>query len=132
MFERILRKMSRDQLKDEKMPKWLNEDLIEKVIRSFKNDQSIEIVNFKQGSGFDEHYGSQMYCLTISFKSQKYQQNEELKVVIKANPEKEEQLGEILGENPFVATEIKMYKKTIPLINDLMRRSGMKCDFAPE
>lgn len=101
------------------------------MIKSYKNDDTIEITNFELKSGLGEHFGSQMHRATIEFRSDKYSLNETLNVVIKVKPS-DPNLEQVVAAGPLFETEIEAYLRVIPAMNRLYERSGRKIDFAPE
>lgn len=117
-----------------RVPKWLNQDFLEKAIRSYRNDATITIASFEFGHGFSEHYASQMYSCSMRFNSSKYPKEscEVLNVVIKVEPPKDDIKSAVIANGPLFATEILMYKETLPLINELLAHHGYKYDLSPE
>lgn len=113
------------------LPIWLNKSFLEKSIRSYKNDKTLEILSYETEEGFKDHYGSKLFCLKIFFKPTKSPEDE-LKVVIKTETDDTVPMGGMMKNSPLIETEVKIYKKIFPLINDLLNRHGMKCEFTPE
>jgi hypothetical protein len=113
-------------------PKLLSKDLLQKALASYKNDSTVEVQSFSSNSNFSEHFASSMFQCDIEFTSKSGR--EVIKVVIKVLPENDELKSNIVGQgaNELFKTEIKMYKETIPAINQLFERHGMKVDLAPE
>lgn len=116
------------------VPEFLNTDLLRTAIKSYKNDESIEIEGFEVTTAFGEHFGSQMYRAKIDFKSTKYptlSSVQSLPVVIKIKPLLHSMLtGDT--EIQLFKTEIDMYQKVLPAIDDLYQRNGQSVEFAPE
>jgi hypothetical protein len=114
---------------------FLNRELLEKALRTYKNDGTIEILNFEISLAFGEHYGSQMYRSKVDFKSKKYpsqRETQSIAVVIKIKPPGDSDLSKITEGGPLFETEIEMYKNVLPTINELYQRNGQKIEFAPE
>lgn len=111
-------------------PEWINVALLQKAIRSYRNDDSIEIIDFSIKSGFSEHIASAMFQCKIDFKSFN-SKCETLNVVVKARPITDG-IKLIAAEGPLFVNEIKMYTNTIPAFHQLYERSGIKIDLAPE
>lgn len=107
---------------------FLNRELFEKALKSYKYDDTIQVIKFELFEAFGEHYGSKMYRAKIEFKSKKFE-SQTLDVVIKISP----------PGNPMEATsrkmfqtEIEMYKNVLPAFSELFQRSGQNIEFAPE
>lgn len=117
-----------------KVPQWLNEDFLKRAIRSYKRDDSVEVVKFSASPAFAEHYASKMFRVNLEFKSKRYAHtdNEVLSVVIKAQRSDVSELVPFVVEVPLFDTEIEMYEKVIPVMNQLYRRNEIKAAFAPE
>lgn len=119
---------------DEETPKWLDSIFLQKALQSYKNDETIEVLNFQVATGFSEHFASEMFQCKVLFKSLKIpeSQPESLNAVIKAKPVGEGLKMDMVSQAPLFETEIKMYKKTIPAINQLFKLNGLKVELGPE
>lgn len=117
-----------------KIPEWLNNDFLQTAIRSWKLDDTIEVLSFDVRSNFSEHFGSTMFQSRIAFKSttSSNSEPETLSVVIKAKPFEEDLKMKIVSSGPIFETEIEMYKKFLPAIHQLFERSGIIIEFGPE
>jgi hypothetical protein len=113
-------------------PEFLSKDLLQKALTSYKNDSTVEVQSFSTASNFSEHFASSMFQYSIDFTAKSGR--ETIKVVVKVLPENDEMKNNIVGESAkqLFKTEIKMYKETIPAINQLFERHGLKVDLAPE
>lgn len=118
----------------DQVPEWLDKSFLQMALRSYRNDDSVEVLNFTIKSSFCEHFASTMFQSKIDFKSSKYPKPdpESLSVVIKVKPVIEDLRMEVVSSGPLFETEICMYKETIPAINNLFERSGMKVVMGPE
>jgi len=116
------------------LPEWLDESFILKALRSYKTDDSIELVEQKiVPATFSEHFASNLYRATLSFRSAKFANSETLHVVIKVLPGDGDGLkADIAGSGPLFETEIAMYRNTLPAIHQLFERNGFNFEFAPE
>ncbi|KAG5674474.1 hypothetical protein PVAND_004443 [Polypedilum vanderplanki] len=116
------------------VPEWLNEEFLKRAIRSYKSDDTVEIVKFNAMSAFGEHYASKMYRASVEFKSIKFphHDNEVLSVVIKAQPINDVILQSIVAEGPLFENEIEMLQKVIPAMHQVYQRNGIDVKFAPE
>jgi hypothetical protein len=109
------------------LPSWLTKDFLEKAFRSYKKDESLEILSYNcVEDKFDNHFGSDIYCVEIIFKTPISSESKS-KVIVKLVTDKASEMGEILQDSLFMRNEIKMYLKSIPMINDLLNRHDMKC-----
>lgn len=117
-----------------KTPEWLNNDFLQTAIRSWKVDDTIEVLSFDIRSDFSDHFGSTMFQSRIEFKSTKNwnSEPETLSVVIKAKPFDEDLKMKIVSGGPMFETEIEMYNKFLPAINQLFERSGINIEYGPE
>lgn len=113
-------------------PEWFNKSLLEIALKSYHKVESLKIVNIKPTGNFIEHFGSEMLGCEVTYNSPKFQVNKTLNIVIKAFPSHENYKSKVLAESPFFSTEVRMYTETLPVINDLFQRSGLKCELAPE
>lgn len=118
----------------EKSPEWFGKSFLQTAIRSYKRDDTIEVLGFEVKSGFSEHYCSSMFQSKVEFKSHKFRkaEPEALNVVIKAMPLSEEGKMRIVSGSPLFETETRMYSKTLPAFRELFERSGLKIELGPE
>jgi Ecdysteroid kinase-like family len=123
-----------EESKENKSPEWLDSNFLCKAMRSYKKDNSIELVNFKVESGFGEHFGSKMLRSRIEFKSKKYQNNENeiVNAVIKIDPAGDGNLEHIVEDGPLFETETDVYENVIPKMHALYERNGIDVKFAPK
>lgn len=112
-------------------PDWINFEFLQKAIRIYKNDDSVEVQDFKikSGSGFTEHIASTMFQCKIDFNYSNCER-ETLHIVIKASPVVG--LERMVTNGPLFENEMKMYRNTIPAIHQLYGRSGLNINLAPE
>lgn len=115
-------------------PEWLTKTFLQKALRSYRKDETIEILNFTTNSSFSEHFASSMFQSKIDFKSTKYQKSEPetLNVVIKIEPMTGDLKIDQVTNAPLFENEIRMYNETLPVIHNLLERSGIKYKFGPE
>lgn len=111
-------------------PDWLDNALLEKALRSYKNDDTIKVSSFNVKNSGGEHFGSSMLHAKVEYLSTKLSKSkpEVLEVVIKA---KSVDNGALPLDDVF-EVETKMYKEALPAIKQLFERSGLKYDIAPE
>jgi MinD-like ATPase involved in chromosome partitioning or flagellar assembly len=134
-YENLNRKHHKKNMSvvENNLPNCFNKKFFEDVLRSYKKDKTIEILNILTDKEFDEHYGSKMYCLKLEFKSKASEISEELRIVIKTIPDSDDPMSQAFENVPLMDVEIKMYQKVLPLIDDLLNRHGMmKGLVAPE
>jgi hypothetical protein len=117
-----------------KIPEWLDKHFLGKVVKTYKKDDSIEILDFKTNTGFSEHFASTMFQCKIDFKSLKYpkSEHETLKVVIKAQPVDEGLKMAVVSGGPLFETETKLYQEVLPAFHQLFERNGLNVEFGPE
>lgn len=121
-------------MSSESVAEFLNRELLEKALKSYKNDDTIEVVNFEISPAFGEHFGSQMLRSKVDFKSAKFSSQREVQsiaVVIKIKPPSDSTLAEVV-EGPLFETEIDMYKNVLPAFDELYKRNGINIEFGPE
>lgn len=113
-------------------PNWINVKFLQKAIRIYKNDDSMEVKDYAINSVLADHIASTMFRCRIDFKSSTHStcELETLNVVIKAQPT--EGIESVATEGPLFETEIRMYRITIPAIHQLYKRFGVNINFAPE
>jgi hypothetical protein len=118
----------------EKAPEWLDKVFLTRVLASYMNDTTVEVQSFKANTNFSEHFASSMFQCSIDFTTLKNGNSvpNVLEVVVKAEPVNDGIKNAIVSQGPLFPTEIKMYKETIPAINQLFERHGLKVDLAPE
>lgn len=119
-----------EQSADAHCPVWITIELLQKAVRSYKNDDSLKVENFAIKSGFSEHFASVMVQCKIDYRSVN-SKHETLHVVIKAKPIAEG-VERIECEGPMFENEIKMYTTTLPAFKRLFKRFGMNDDLTPE
>lgn len=112
-------------------PEWIDTKFFQKVLKTFKNDESIQVIDFTVSTSFSEHFGSQMFQSKVNFQSAKYQKTESISLVIKSEPV-DEALKTEVAAGPVFQTEIRMYQETIPAMQQLFERSGIKGKIGPE
>lgn len=115
----------------ESTPEWLNNSFLRNALKSYKRDETIEVLNFDVRSGFCEHFASSMFQSKIEFKSSKYPKSE-LSVVIKAEPIGDDFKEKVVASGPLFDIEIQMYNETLPAIHQLFERNGLKAEVSPE
>ena len=113
-------------------PDWLNKKFLETVIRQYKNDNSITVIEFSLNGTFSEHFASSMYRVSIEFKSKQFKNNENIKVVVKAQPADEGIIKDVTSGGPLFETEISMYRKVLPMFKQLFGSKGEHITFSPE
>lgn len=119
---------------DELPPHFLNKEFLQEVLAAYRKNESLEVTEFRMNSSFSEHFASSMFQCSVDFVTYKNSEAtpETLNLVIKAEPVNKGMKKEIVNQGPLFATEIKMYKETLPVINQLLESSGMKANLAPE
>lgn len=111
-------------------PKWVTIQLLQKVVRSYKKDDSFDVEDFSVKSDFNEHFASVLFQCKINCKSEN-SQRETLNVIVKAR-QITDGMTTISCEAPMFENEIRMYTSTLPAFNRLFARFGMNIDLAPE
>lgn len=109
---------------------WITNDFLANALRSYNNDDSVEVLGFKRKVGFSEHFGSSMFQISIEFTSKNSARPLTLNVVIKSIAA--DGASPLSDTRPLFGTETKMYKEVIPAINQLFEQSGIEVDLAPE
>lgn len=114
-------------------PEWLDEAFLQNVMQSYKLDATINVLSFDVKSEFFAFLSS-IVQVKIEFSSSTIpkSQPEILNVVIKTKPLGEEFNSKVVGDGPLFENEMRMYRETIPAINQLFQRSGIKFDIGPE
>lgn len=118
----------------ENAPEWLDRKFLENAMRIYRRDDTIEIFDFTVNNSFGGHFASSMFQSEISFRSLKHKilVSETINVVIKAKPLPGGLNSEVVAGGPLFETEIKMYKETLPAMQNLFERNGIKIELAPE
>lgn len=111
-------------------PEWITIELLQKAVRSYENDDSLEVQDFTVKSGFSEHFASVMFQCKIDYKSVN-SERKTLHAILKAR-QITEGLKTIACEGPLFENEIRMYTSTLPAFKRLFERSGLNIDLAPE
>lgn len=119
------------QQEEEVIPEWITVKLLRRAIRSYKNDDSVEVEDFFIKSGFCEHVASALFQCRIDLKYAN-SKCETLNVIVKARPTIVGGLKSIASEGPLFENEIRMYSNTLPEFNNLFKRVGLNIDLAPE
>lgn len=116
------------------VPDFINHEFIKIAIKSYKNDEKVEILDFKISPAFSEHFSSSMFKGKIEFKSPKNSSKvETLFTVIKVKPTNELNCNLQYDTGPLFETEIEMYQKILPVFHEVYERNGLlSVDFAPE
>lgn len=113
---------------------WINNKFLETVVRTFKNDDTIQVLTYKSKSCLKQHFASIIFPCQIDFQSLKYPNSriETLNVIVKARPNNE--AGNIITftDGPLFDNEISMYNTTIPAINQLFENAGFASTIAPK
>lgn len=148
--------------KSEKMevvpiPEFVNRELLERAIKSYEKDETIDLENFNISAAFAEHFGSEMFRAKLFYKSAKFRTGaaKTLAVVIKVKPLSDSRSEQVVAGGPLFETEIEMYEnyglleeifaiflflalsllryeKVLPAFHELYARNGQTVDFAPE
>lgn len=113
-------------------PDWLDKKFLETVLRQYKNDNSITVVEFSYNGTFSDHFASEMYRVSIEFNSKQSTNNETLRVVVKTQASEESlSKGEKAG-GPLFDTEISMYRKVLPMFKQLFESKAEQINIYPE
>lgn len=113
-------------------PEWMDKKFFETVIRQYKSDGSITVVEFTFNGTFSDHFASEMYRVSIEFKSKQSTNTETIRVVVKAKASEESLAkGEKAG-GPLFDTEISMYRDVLPTFQQLFESKGEKINIYPE
>lgn len=115
-------------------PEWLNKSFLQNAIGRYRNDETIDVLEFTISTNFSEHFASTMFQSKVDFKSMKYpkSKHETLNIVIKVIPMDDDLKKELVAGAPLFETEIQMYNESIPAIDQLFERSGLKVKLGPE
>jgi hypothetical protein len=115
-------------------PDWLNKEFLQQALSSYKNNEPVEVVNFKLSQNFSQHYGSTMFQCEIDLKTSGKSESETLHVVIKAEPLNDELKMKMVGDilDSVFSNEIRMYCETLPAVYKLFEKHGREFVFAPE
>ena len=107
----LIKRLTLDNLKE--VPVWINEEFLVKALNHYKNNESVKI----------EHYEicstdcKTEYSAKITFLTANNQCSETVNVVIKVNPNND---------------EIKMYSRTLPMLQQLFEKYGEQVKLCPE
>lgn len=115
-------------------PDWLDQNFFTKVLRSYKNDQTIELSSFEiaPGTAKGDHFASVMYKIKVIFSSKKYQTGDEvINLIMKLLPTGEGFKAQMLKDSPLFKSEIKMYTSVIPEMERILSQNGDKIILAP-
>jgi hypothetical protein len=95
------------------VPEYINRELLERAIKSYEKDESIEIENFEIAGAFAEHFASEMFRAKITYKGKKFRTEDvkTLDVVIKVKPIpqiSDSRTEQVVAGGPLFETEIEM------------------------
>lgn len=122
-----------DQLSSEmeKAPEWLSKSFLQEALIRFKNDETIEVLNFDVGGAtLVDHFASTMVKSRIEYKSAD-SELEVKSVVIKVKPMGDGFIVRNVSSGPLFDNEIRMYTQTLPAMRQLFERSGMEFKMVP-
>lgn len=114
------------------LPKFIDKKFLQKAIKSYKNDDTIQLIDYSVNSAFSQHFASEMFQVKINFLSTKHSKTEVINVVIKAKPIKDVLKMEVVAGGPLFETEISMYRKALPAIQRLFEQNGIEFKCFPE
>ncbi|KAG5669178.1 hypothetical protein PVAND_017072 [Polypedilum vanderplanki] len=113
------------------IPPWLDQNLFEKAFRSYENDPSAQVHDFKVEAATQpgENFASAVFRGKIKFSSKFSKGEKEISVIIKTKPvmeinenipEEMRQQIEVFHNSNLFDTEMAMYGSVLPLIENLL------------
>jgi Ecdysteroid kinase-like family len=109
------------------IPEWLDQQFFEKVLRQYKNDTDMQVVEFSMSPGLPAgiNFGSAVFRVSIVYKSKSSQANSTLSAFIKTLP-----VGidlselEYLKDSKLFLGETNYYGNVLPEITKLLSSVG--------
>lgn len=107
----IIKRLQLNNSKD--VPVWINKEFLVTALKHYKNDESVKIEEYEISCTDCETE----YSAKIAFVTANNQCSEMVNVVIKVNPNND---------------EIRMYSRTLPMIQQLFEKYGEQVKLCPE
>ncbi|XP_058117665.1 uncharacterized protein LOC131284810 [Anopheles ziemanni] len=110
-------------------PGWLNDEFFRDVLREANNDMSIELTGkctLRPGTKMGDHYASVMFRTTVTYRTKKSDAEQSINLIMKTTPEADGIKKELLEDDTFFNTEIRMYSKILPEMARLLKDIGEK------
>lgn len=127
-------------------PSWLNKDYLENVLRKYEQNDGVQVsnstlkknylisnfsilifqitdLNIMPASMKGDHYGSIMFRCKIEYLLDSNTKRNR-SVIIKTIPEDKCVKRDMLSESKVFETEISMYTKTLPHIEEILKQNG--------
>lgn len=116
-------------------PDWLDASFFNKVLRTYKHDQTVEVKSFEiaPGTAMGEHFASIMFKATVVFSSKKFQiDDKEIHLIMKLLPTGDSFKANSLNKLSYIFNnEIRMYTSILPEMERILDQAGERITFAP-
>lgn len=107
----LIKRLQLNNSKD--VPVWINEEFLMNALKHYKNDESVKVKDYEIScTNCDTEFSAKITFVTANNPC-----SEMVNVVIKVNPNN---------------NEIKMYSRTLPMIQKLFRKYGEQVKLCPE
>ncbi|XP_041787140.1 uncharacterized protein LOC121602442 [Anopheles merus] len=108
-------------------PGWLNDEFFRDVMRESNNDPTIELIKscvLRPGTNKGDHYASVMFRTTVTYRSQRSNEEMSVNIIMKTKPEADGLKKELLDDDGLFAIEIEMYSKVLPEMTRMLKEIG--------
>ncbi|XP_023036099.1 uncharacterized protein LOC111519423 [Drosophila willistoni] len=110
--------------KDHDLPTWLGEEFITEVLRKYESESELQVLELKVSPACSkgDHYASVMFRAEVKYKTGngKFFQS----LIVKAMPEQEGHMKDMLSESHVFDTEIGIYDKVMPMFKKILQQAG--------
>uniref|UniRef100_A0A023ERR9 Putative juvenile hormone-inducible protein n=1 Tax=Aedes albopictus TaxID=7160 RepID=A0A023ERR9_AEDAL len=114
-------------------PVWMNDQFFTEILRKSENDPSLGIVGGYEllpATKPGDHYASIMFRTCIRYRLSGQSGEQEINLIIKAQPMADGFKKEISKDNALFAKEIKMYSEILPAMVKVLKEAGEHLEVA--
>jgi hypothetical protein len=117
------------------IPPWLDQELFNKAIQSFKSDPQAKVTNFviKAATQPGENFASAVFRAIVKFTTKHSKDEQEMSVIIKTQPVSVDLPGmDHMKDTTLFETEISAYTEVLMKIQDLITGAGYEDVICPK
>ncbi|TDG48821.1 hypothetical protein AWZ03_004724 [Drosophila navojoa] len=108
------------------VPQWLNDHFFREILAEHFKIPELKVVdvNFLPACAKGDHCLSAMFRAVVEYETTKNNNASRISLIIKTMPEQEGPAKELLDESHIFKTEIEVYTKVLPKLEEILREVG--------
>ncbi|EAT44700.1 AAEL003954-PA [Aedes aegypti] len=114
-------------------PEWLNDQFFTEILQKSEDDPSLRIVGeykLLPATQAGDHYASIMFRTSIRYETKRLEGEQEIELIIKAQPTADGFKKELSKDNALFVKEIKMYSEILPAMVKVLKEAGEHLEVA--